>query len=112
MWLLLKFDVFPKHLIRFCIVFVLLVCCGHNGYSEVVTYPSPGDLSNVPHLKESTDYTVKVNGQFADSVAPPPVADITFGPGIHAIGSKVSALYMEESGGAFSTLRSGNIVYV
>jgi hypothetical protein len=34
-----------------------------NSYSEIKTYSSPGDLTNVPHLKQSSDYTVKINGQ-------------------------------------------------
>ena len=32
-------------------------------FSTVNTYSSPGDLSLVPHLKQSTDYTVTVNGK-------------------------------------------------
>lgn len=58
-----QLESLPKYIIRLCILSYLLIPSYSNCYSEVITYSSPGDLTNVPHLKESADYTVKVNGQ-------------------------------------------------
>jgi len=47
--------------ITLLIFFVVLSC--PNTFATLITYGSPGDLSTVPHLKQSSDYTVTVNGK-------------------------------------------------
>jgi len=42
-------------------LFFLFSCI--NSFATVKTYGSPGDLSLTPHLKQSADYTVTVNGR-------------------------------------------------
>jgi hypothetical protein len=61
--ILFRLKAASKFLTQFCIVLILFIFNYFNGYSEIKTYSSPGDLTNVPHLKQSSDYTVKVNGQ-------------------------------------------------
>jgi len=62
-WSLLEFKTSSNHLVVFGVALMLFLFNYQSCYSELKTYSSPGDLSNVPHLKESTDYTVKVNGE-------------------------------------------------
>jgi hypothetical protein len=54
---------FTTSFIKVKITIILLIACTINGFGALKTYSTPGDLTNVPHLKESSDYTVKVNGQ-------------------------------------------------
>lgn len=54
---------FIKYFIKLGIALILVIFTHIDSYSEVVVYPSPGDLTGVPNLNQSIDYTVKVNGQ-------------------------------------------------
>ena len=45
------------------IISILLLCNIFTGFAELKTYSSPGDLANVPNLKQSSDYTITVNGK-------------------------------------------------
>lgn len=41
----------------------VIILFSPKAFSEVTVHPAPGDLSTVEHLTQSSDYTVKVNGQ-------------------------------------------------
>jgi hypothetical protein len=49
--------------ISLCSLFLLALAFPSRVYGLLTVYPSPGDLSTISNLKQSGDFTVKVNGQ-------------------------------------------------
>jgi len=58
-----RLNQLSSNFIQFGMLFLLFFSCYQVANAELKTYGSPGDLSKVPNLLESSDYSVKVNGK-------------------------------------------------